>query len=111
MSELREELLGGGINKKRVLGVILVAILLIGMFGFSVVLTSLLFNSQRPFPSKEKATTDYEDAEKIKPPLPLDFLTELMKYLSAQELADDLQYNDLSIRINEQATEIQDILF
>jgi len=88
MSELREELLGGGINKKRVLGVILVTILLISMFGFSVVLTSLLFNSQRPFPSKEKANTDYEDAEKIKPPLPLDFLTELLKYLSPEQLAD-----------------------
>ncbi len=53
-----------------------------------IILTSLLFNSQRPFPSKEKANTDYEDAEKIKPPLPLDFLTELMKYLTPDQLAD-----------------------
>jgi hypothetical protein len=88
MSELREELLGSAINKKRIIGIILVAVLLISMFGFSVVLFSLLFGSQRPFPSKEKANTDYEDAEKIAPPPPLDFLTELLQHLTPEQLAN-----------------------
>lgn len=99
MSELREELLGSTINKKRIIGVALVAILLISVFGFSVVLTSLLFGSQRPFPSKEKRETDYEVVEKIAPPFPLDFLTELMQYLTPEQLADlagDIDPQDLA---------------
>lgn len=72
MSELREELLGTTINKKRILAIALVAIILIGMFAFSVSLISFLFGSQRPFPSREKATTEDEDALLIKPPYPFD---------------------------------------
>ncbi|MBY8983750.1 MAG: hypothetical protein KGD65_01635 [Candidatus Lokiarchaeota archaeon] len=88
MSELREELLGSAINKKRIIGVALVAIILISLFGFSVVLTSFIFGSQRPFPSEEKANTEYEDAELVVPPLPLDFLAELLQYLSLEQLAE-----------------------
>ncbi|MFX1377846.1 MAG: transglutaminase domain-containing protein [Promethearchaeota archaeon] len=65
MSDLRDELLKGGINKKRVIGVALVAILLIGMFAFSTVLLSFLFGTQRPNPNKEKADTPWEDADLI----------------------------------------------
>ena len=87
MSELREEILGGGINKKRVIGVVLVAVLLISVFAFSTFFLSSLFGSLRTPPNKEKANTTYEDVEKIAPPLPLDFLTELLKYLNASQLA------------------------
>ncbi|KKK41158.1 hypothetical protein LCGC14_0594470 [marine sediment metagenome] len=87
MSELREEILGGGINKKRVIGVVLVAVLLISVFAFSTFFLSSLFGSLRTPPNKEKANTPYEDVEKIAPPLPLDFLTELLKYLNASQLA------------------------
>ncbi|MFW9878162.1 MAG: transglutaminase family protein, partial [Candidatus Thorarchaeota archaeon] len=72
MSDLREEILGTGINKKKIIGIILVALLLIGMFAFSTVFISFLFGTQRPYPSKEKSETDPEDAELIKPPFPFD---------------------------------------
>ena len=90
MSELREELLGSAINKKRILGIALVAMLLIGMFAFSVVLFSFLFGTQRPFPSKEKAETEYEDALLTKPPYPFNesFWEDLFNDLSPDQLAD-----------------------
>ncbi|MHA1933346.1 MAG: hypothetical protein ACW96X_12440, partial [Promethearchaeota archaeon] len=72
MSELREELLGGGINKKRVLSVILLAVLLISAFAFSTFFISLLFNSQRRDPNKEKDETEWEDVVLIAPPYPFD---------------------------------------
>jgi hypothetical protein len=72
MSELREELLGTTINKKRILGLLLVVIILISMFAFSVVLVSYLFGSQRPFPSREKATTEDETVQLNLPPFPFD---------------------------------------
>jgi hypothetical protein len=72
MSELREELLDTGINKKRVLGVILVAVLLISAFAFSTFFISLLFGSQRLNPNKKKEDTDYEPAELIAAPYPFD---------------------------------------
>ncbi|MFW9901574.1 MAG: hypothetical protein ACFFDY_09810, partial [Candidatus Thorarchaeota archaeon] len=72
MSELREELLGGGINKKRIIGTILVVIILISIFAFSTVFFSFLFGSQRPTPSKKLVDQDPEDALLIKPPFPFD---------------------------------------
>ena len=72
MSELREELLGGGVNKKRVIGVILVAVLLISVFAFSTFFISLLFGSQRTNPNKNLKDTDQEDALLIAPPYPFD---------------------------------------
>ena len=80
MSELREELLAGGINKKRIIGLILVATILISIFTFSVVAVSMLFGTQRVDPSKEKAETPPEDAILVIPPLPLDFLEQLLEY-------------------------------
>ncbi|MFX0105414.1 MAG: hypothetical protein ACFE75_07985, partial [Candidatus Hodarchaeota archaeon] len=72
MPELREELLGTTINKKRILAIALVIIILIGMFAFSVTLISFLFGSQRPFPSRQKEFTEDEDPLLIKPPYPFD---------------------------------------
>ena len=99
MSELREEILGGGINKKRIIGVVLVAVLLISVFAFSTFFFSFLFGSLRTPPNKEKADTDYVEVEKIAPPLPLDFLAELLKYLTPEqlaELAEDMDPQDLA---------------
>ncbi|MFX1573098.1 MAG: transglutaminase-like domain-containing protein [Promethearchaeota archaeon] len=80
MSELREELLAGGINKKRIIALLLVTIILISLFTFSVVVVSLLFGTQRIEPNKEKAITPPEDVILVAPPLPLDFLEQLLKY-------------------------------
>ena len=70
MSDIREELLGGGVNKKRVIGVILVALLLVSVFAFSTFFISFIFGTQRLNPNREKAETEYEDADLTKPPLP-----------------------------------------
>ncbi len=72
MSDLRDEILGAGINKKRIIGVVLVAILLIGIFAFSMTLFSFLFGTQRPNPSKEKAETPPEDVDLVDTPYPFD---------------------------------------
>jgi len=97
MSELREEILGAGINRKKVIGIALVAILLISMFAYSVYFISFLFGSQRPAPNEEYHD-DYEDVLKVMPPLPLDILTELMDYflnLTQEDLLDFMDQLDL----------------
>ena len=90
MSELREEILGTGINKKRIIGIALVAIILIGTFAFSTVFFSYLFGSQRPYPSREKAETEYEDALLIKAPFPFDadWLQSLLDQFDLDDLTD-----------------------
>ncbi len=47
MSIIGEDILGKKINKKRALGIVIIAILLISMFAFSTVLLNLLFGTQR----------------------------------------------------------------
>ncbi|MFX0080203.1 MAG: transglutaminase domain-containing protein [Candidatus Hodarchaeota archaeon] len=93
MSDIREELIDTGINKKRVIGVILVVLLLISVFAFSTFIISFLFGTQRPNPNRQKADTDYEDAELIKPPYPFDedFFNDLFNDLSPDELADVME--------------------
>ena len=93
MSELREEILRAGINKKRVIGVVLVAILLMSVFAYSVFFFSFLFGSQRPSPN-EKYHDEYEDVLKVMPPLPLDILASLMDYF-LQNPEDYLKFMDL----------------
>lgn len=90
MVDIREELIGASINKKRVMGVILVALLLVSVFAFSTFFFSFLFGTQRLNPNKEKADTDYEDAELIKPPYPFDeeFFQDLFDDLSPDEIAE-----------------------
>ncbi len=90
MSELREEILGASINKKRVLGVILVAVLLISVFAFSMVFISLLFGGQRLDPSDRKVDADEEIPLLIAPPYPFDedFWRDLFDDLTPEELQD-----------------------
>ncbi|MFW9881102.1 MAG: hypothetical protein ACFFG0_49195, partial [Candidatus Thorarchaeota archaeon] len=90
MSDIREELLGGGIDKRRVIGVIVVALLLISIFAFSAFFISFLFGTQRLNPNKQKFGTEKEDALLIKPPFPFDedFLRDLFSDLSEEEFAD-----------------------
>jgi len=91
MSELREELLATKIDKKRIIGIVLVAVLLISVFSFSVVAFSFLFGSQRPLPSKEKANTDYESVELVIPPFPFNWFEDIMDFLSPEQLAELLE--------------------
>ena len=96
MSELREEILGAGINKKKVIGILLIAVLLISVFAYSVLFFSYLFGSQRPSPNEEYHD-EYEDVLKVMPPLPLDILSELMEYFLAnpEDLLDFMDALDL----------------
>ena len=94
MSELREEILGAGTNRKKVVGIVLVAILLMSMFAYSVFFISFLFGSQRPSPNKNYDNTPYEDADLVMPPLPLDILQELLDFF-LQNPEDLLKFMDL----------------
>ncbi|TET57620.1 MAG: transglutaminase domain-containing protein, partial [Promethearchaeota archaeon] len=92
MSELREELLATKIDKKRIIGIVLVAVLLISVFSFSVVFFGFLFGSQRPVPSKEKAKTDYESVELVIPPFPFNWFEDIMEFLSPEQLSELLEH-------------------
>ncbi|MFX0057689.1 MAG: transglutaminase domain-containing protein [Candidatus Hodarchaeota archaeon] len=60
MSEFREDLLISTINKKRVIGIILIVVLLISLFAFSSFLLGLIWGSQRPTPSDRLLEADEE---------------------------------------------------
>ncbi len=71
MSEFREELLVTSIDKKRVIKIILVAVLLIAAFAFSIILSSFLFNTLRPYPSDQLARAKEETGIQLTlPPFP-----------------------------------------
>jgi hypothetical protein len=70
MSEFREDLLVSTINKKRLIKIILTAVLLVTSFAFSVFLFSILWGTQRPLPSNELDKAIHEDVVLIMPPFP-----------------------------------------
>ena len=90
MSDIRDELLGSTINKKRVIGVILVALLLVSVFAFSTAFFSFLFNSQRPSPNKQKDGLDYEYADPTPPPYPFDedFWQDLLDQVDPEDIPE-----------------------
>ncbi|MFW9896703.1 MAG: transglutaminase domain-containing protein, partial [Candidatus Thorarchaeota archaeon] len=85
-----DEILGAGINKKRVIGVILVAILLISAFAFSTVFISFLFGSQRLDPNERKEGTEYEEALLVAPPYPFDedFWQDLLDQINPEDIPE-----------------------
>ena len=76
MSELSEDLLAPTLTKKRVIGVIIVAVLLVSLLATSTYFVSLIFDSQRDDPSKELSDADYETLQlvMVEPPFDLDDL-------------------------------------
>jgi hypothetical protein len=89
MSEIGDELLNPKIDKKRVLGVILIAALLISVFAFSTVLINMTFGRQRSDFDDQLKDKDYEDAPPLEPFNPFEDLLEdlnltedLLDYLS-----------------------------
>ncbi|MFX0030682.1 MAG: transglutaminase-like domain-containing protein, partial [Candidatus Hermodarchaeota archaeon] len=90
MSDIREELLGSTINKKRVLGVILVALLLVAVFAFSTAFFSFLFGTRRPNPNKQKEGTPYEEADPTPPPYPFDedFWQDLLDQVDPEDIPE-----------------------
>jgi len=93
MSEFREDLLVTTINKKRLIKIILIAILLVTSFAFSVFLFSLLWGSQRPLPSDRLSEAEDEDVLLILPPFPYnmsDFQDQFSDLNLTQEQLEDL---------------------
>jgi len=105
MSEFREDFLVTVINKKRVVKIILTAVLLVLAFAFSTVFFSFLWDTQRPFPSDQLSEAEDEFVELTKIPYffnPSDFLDHLSHLNLTQEqldkILDDLQdFSDADI--------------
>ncbi|MFX1493961.1 MAG: transglutaminase-like domain-containing protein [Promethearchaeota archaeon] len=95
MPEFREDLLISPINKKRVIGIFLITILFISLFAFSVLLYSLIFGSQRPYPSDQLSEAEYEEGNPVFIPIPFNW-TDIFNNLNLtqdqlQDLLDSLQ--------------------
>jgi hypothetical protein len=89
MSEFREDLLVKTINKKRVIGIVLVTALLIAAFAFSILLSSLIFDTQRPSPSDELSKAREEEGiQLITSPFPFNFSDFQDLNLTQDQLSD-----------------------
>lgn len=93
MSEFREDLLATPINTKRIIKIIVTAVLLIGAFMFSTVFLNLLWDNQRPPPSDRLADAEDEDVILVLPPFPYN-LSDFQDLFSDQNLTSD-QLSDL----------------
>ncbi|TFG24834.1 MAG: transglutaminase domain-containing protein [Promethearchaeota archaeon] len=80
MSELKKELLEPAITKKKIIGVIILAGVLIFAFIYSTYAISLIFGTQRDDPSDELAKAEYEDAELLERHFPID-IDDLLDWL------------------------------
>ncbi|TFG02149.1 MAG: transglutaminase domain-containing protein [Promethearchaeota archaeon] len=94
MSELKKELLEPAITKKRIIGVIILAGVLIFAFVYSVYAFSLIFDTQRIEPSDELDKAEYEDAEVLERHFPID-LDDLLDWLI--DNLDDYDPGDLDL--------------
>jgi len=70
MSEFREDLLVTAINKKRVIKIILTAVLLVFAFAFSTVFFSFLWNTLRPPPNDQLSKAKEEEGIPTQIPFP-----------------------------------------
>ncbi|MFX1446986.1 MAG: transglutaminase domain-containing protein [Promethearchaeota archaeon] len=93
MSDFHEDLLAAPINIKRVIKIILTAVILIGAFAFSTFFFSLLWESQRPPPSDRLSEAEDEDVILVLPPFPYN-LTDFQDLFSDLNLTQD-QMSDL----------------
>ncbi|NVM17816.1 MAG: transglutaminase domain-containing protein [Candidatus Lokiarchaeota archaeon] len=93
MSEFREDLLATPINKKRIIKIILTAVLLVAAFAFSTFFFSLLWDSQRPPPSDRLSEAEDEDVILVLPPFPYN-ISDFQDLFSDLNLTTD-QLSDL----------------
>jgi len=96
MSEFREDLLATAINTKRIIKILLTAVLLVTAFAFSMVFFNLLWDTQRPPPSDRLSEAEEEDVVLIMPPFPYnlsDFQNQLPD-LTLDQLQDLLDMFD-----------------
>ncbi len=107
MSELSEDLLAPTLTKKRVIGVIIVAVLLVSLLATSTYFLSLIFDSQRIEPSERVEDAEYDYLQLVLVPPPFDIsdliddlnLTPFMDQLTEQMLEEmlDGQIDDLDL--------------
>jgi len=93
MSEFREDLLVTAMNKKRVIKIILTAVLLVFAFAFSTVFFSLLWDTQRPFPSDQLSEAEEEVGIPTEIPFPYN-ISDFQDLFSDLNLTTD-QLSDL----------------
>ena len=93
MSEFREDLLVTAINKKRVIKIILTAVLLVFAFAFSIFFFSLLWDTQRPFPSDQLSEAEQEEGIPTHIPFPYN-ISDFLDLFSDLNLTQD-QLSDL----------------
>jgi len=93
MSEFREDLLVTAINKKRVIKIILTAVLLVCAFAFSTFFFSLLWDTQRPFPSDQLSEAEQEEGIPTHIPFPYN-ISDFLDLFSDLNLTQD-QLSDL----------------
>jgi len=93
MSEFREDLLITAMNKKRLIKIILTGVILVLAFAFSTFFFSLLWDSQRPFPSDELDRAVPEDGVPTQIPFPYN-LSDFQDLFSDLNLSQD-QLSDL----------------
>ena len=89
MSGIQEELLGPRVTTKRIFALILISVLLISCFAYSVVAFSWLFGSPRLTPDQyvDKATPT-DDIVFLDPPFPFS-LEDLLDFFKSLNLTDD----------------------
>jgi hypothetical protein len=85
MSEFREDLLATPVNTKRIIKIVVTAIVLLGAFMFSTVFLNLLWDNQRPPPSDRLADAEDEDVILVLPPFPYN-LSDFQDLFSDQNL-------------------------
>ncbi|MEJ2249045.1 MAG: transglutaminase domain-containing protein [Candidatus Lokiarchaeota archaeon] len=101
MSTINEDLLNGGINKKRVIAILLTVVILISAFAFSTYFLNFLFGTGRISPSNKLDGAPPETPELNVPPIPwsIDDLMNLFKNLNlSQDQLDELiNMNDWNV--------------
>ncbi|MHA1281375.1 MAG: transglutaminase domain-containing protein [Promethearchaeota archaeon] len=85
MSVIEQELFDSRITRKRAIGTILLAGLLISAFAFSTALFSLILGTQRLTPNEELANAEQEDAILVNIPSPYN-LEDLLSFLDQDSL-------------------------
>ncbi len=105
---IKEELLVPTIKKATVIKVLIVAGLLITTFAFSTYFLSLIFDTQRIYPSDELDEAEDEDAELMLPDIPWDW-EDLLASIDPEDLEDlGIDPEDYMDLIDEE--DIEDIL-
>ncbi|TFF98316.1 MAG: hypothetical protein EU547_01925 [Promethearchaeota archaeon] len=96
MAGLDEGSLTTGFSKKRIIGIILVAVILFSTFAFALTLFSTIFNTQRLDPNDNLANAPEEDPILTVPPLPWN-LSDILDFFNALNQTPDVDLTEEEI--------------